>query len=58
LYKEGGEIEKAEQYYLEAIEKGHVSALSNLGALYADIYEKEKAEQYYLEQFYIKKKEI
>jgi len=40
--------EKAEKYYLKAIEKGHIKSLYNLANLYRIQEEIEKAEKYYL----------
>ena len=42
------EYDKAEKYYLKAIEKGNVDALFNIGNLYSDQKEYDKAEKYYL----------
>ncbi len=49
LYKEQKEYDKAEQYYLQAIESGDNDALRNLGNLYSEQKEYDKAEQYYLQ---------
>ena len=48
LYNEQKEYEKAEEYYLRAIESGDNKALNNLGNLYKEQKEYEKAEEYYL----------
>jgi tetratricopeptide (TPR) repeat protein len=40
--------DKAEKYYLAAVEKGVVEALNNLANLYVDLNHKEEAEKYYL----------
>ena len=42
------DIEKAEVYYLKAIDKGEVRALNNLANIYRDQKDYEKAEEYYL----------
>ena len=43
------DYEKAEKYYLMAIEKGNVDAMNNLGIYYYNIKKDyEKAEKYYL----------
>ena len=42
------DTEKAEKYYLRAIDKGDVSALNNLAYLYGEQKKHEKAEEYYL----------
>lgn len=39
---------KAEQYYLKAIERGDTSVLCNIGNVYLEIMEYNKAEEYYL----------
>jgi len=48
LYKEQKKYEKAEEYYLKAIENGDNDALRNLGNLYKEQKKYEKAEEYYL----------
>jgi TPR repeat protein/DNA-binding transcriptional ArsR family regulator len=49
LYRDQGNNEEAERYYLEAINKGHVNALNNLAVLYKNKGNNEEAEKYYLE---------
>ena len=49
IFKEQKEYEKAEKYYLQAIESGDNDALINLGLLYKEQKEYEKAEKYYLQ---------
>ena len=49
LYWEQQQWKKAEQYYLQAIEKGQVEALNNLANLYQNQQQWKKAEQYYLQ---------
>ncbi|MFY0598492.1 MAG: SEL1-like repeat protein [Cyclobacteriaceae bacterium] len=49
LYDEQGDMEKAEEYYLKAIEKEDSGAMYNLALLYKNVlYDYEKAEKYYL----------
>ena len=48
LYIKQKEYDKAEGYYLKAIESGDVKALNNLGILYNEKKEYDKAEGYYL----------
>ena len=48
LYSEQKEYEKAEEYYLKAIDAGNNDALFNLGNLYSEQKEYSKAEEYYL----------
>ena len=50
LYKsEFKDFKKAENYYLMAVEKGHVSAMNNLAALYKlEFKDSKRAEKYYL----------
>jgi tetratricopeptide (TPR) repeat protein len=50
LYKDQKQYEKAEEYYLKAIEtdSSYVYAYNNLGLLYADQKQYEKAEDRYL----------
>jgi tetratricopeptide (TPR) repeat protein len=48
LYIEQEKYEKAEEYYLKAIESGDNDALNNLGILYRNQKKYEKAEKYYL----------
>jgi TPR repeat protein len=56
LFDEESNVKKAENYYLQAIEKGHINALYNLAILYADEGRNEEAENYYLQA--IEKKHI
>ncbi len=48
LYAANNDNGKAEECYLDAIEKGNIDALNNLGMLYSDDDAYEKAEMYYL----------
>ena len=48
LYHLQKEYEKAEEYYLIAIDSGYDDALNNLGILYKERKEYEKAKEYYL----------
>ncbi len=48
LFDELKKFEKAEEYYLLAVKKGHSGAMNNLAALYEEQGEFEKAEKYYL----------
>jgi TPR repeat protein len=48
FYKEGN-VRKAEDYFLQAIEKGEIAALYNLAILYANEGKSQDAENYYLQ---------
>ncbi len=57
LYQDKKDYKKAEQYYLMAVKKGKIKAMSNLAWLYVEIYDDyEKAEKYFL--MAIEKKDI
>jgi len=48
LYHKQKEYNKAEEYYLKAVESGDTGALNNLGILHSEQKEYNKAEEYYL----------
>jgi TPR repeat protein len=48
VFAREGNIKKAENYYLQAIEKGHAGALNNLAILYKKEGRNQEAQSYYL----------